>query len=221
MGLQILTPASGFPLTLDAIKAYLRITWPDEDALVSQLLAFAAGFIERETTQQMLTATKRLYLDSFPRRSMAWDGRFETEWGGSGYAELHRRLPSHESREIRLATPPLQSVTSVNYLVNGTPTVLDPSLYTVDAVSKPGRIVLNQFQVWPASDRNANAVWIDFVCGYGDAAAVPPEFGQAILWMVAHCYENRLPVSELKMEELPMGLRAVIETLMFREAHGA
>lgn len=203
--------AASFPLTLAEVKAYLRVDGTDQDDTITALLSFACAFVERETQQQMLTATKQLYLDRFPGHVARVDSF------GLDVAP-HR----YEDNTIRLPFPPLQIVTSVNYLSNGSYVAVDPSLYAVDAAHKPGRIVLKGVNRWPQPDCVANAVRVDYVAGYGDTAeAVPELFKQAIRWLVGHCYENREAAMPGGVADLPFGLRAVLESLMFRNAYAA
>lgn len=213
MGLVTVTAPTDTPITLAEAKAYLRVTANDFDALITDLIWTATEFVERETQQQILTATKRFTLDTFPT-AQPW---VETLDGQS------RLVYQPPLREIRLPTPPLQSVTSVQYVDAATGDVLtmDPGDYTVDADGKPGRVVLNEGKAWPNARRVANAVRIVFVCGYGDATATPKLFKQAVRWMVGHLYEHREAASEVTLQELPLGLQNVIESLMFRQAVGA
>ena len=226
MGLVVITPpAAGLSVvSLASLKSYLLIDQSDSDDLLSELLAEASAWVETETATQMLTATKRLYLDRFPLGIS--DYGFGLGPGGNDVpiplATMTGLVINQcDAREIRLKTPPLQSVSSVNYLINGTPTVLSTSAYTVDAASLPGRIVLNDGQAWPKTDAVANAVWVDFVCGFGAPSAVPRAYATCIRWFAAHLNQNRLPASEAKLNELPYGLKSMIETLMFREAYAA
>ncbi len=201
--------SGNWPLSLDDVKAYLRVDASDDDAVISSLIDFACDFIQRETAQQMLTATYTYYLDRFPVHEL-------------GVSFITGTMQVASSRhEIRLPNPPLQSITSIQYMSNGVLTTLDPTIYTVDAAGKPGRIVLNCGQSWPVTDGVANAVKIVYVAGYGDASTVPNMFKQAIKWFVAHCYENREAVTvdaRVAVQELPWGLRAIVESLMFRDA---
>lgn len=225
MGLTVLSPPTPgvSVVSLDALKAYLVVDGDDSDDLLTDLLAEASEWVETETQQQMLTATKRLTLDRFPCGTNPADL-------GPGGGVLPVPLATATGlvvsqvvlREIRLPTPPLQSVSAINYLSGGVPTVLSSSVYTADTVSRPGRIVLNGGQTWPATDDVAGAVWIDFVCGYGaTSAGVPKRFSAAIRWLCGHLYEHREVIEETRLKELPQGLQTVLQGLMFREAYAA
>lgn len=227
MGLSTLTPPPVTSLVVSTaeLAAYLRLPLlPSDpnDFLLYNLLREAQEYLERETEQQLFTATKLQTLDFFPGGNCMGDWAGEWPYGQSSPVAPNMMAQRPFSREIRLRTPPLQSVTSVTYVYQGQTLTLSPSLYTVDAVGLPGRIVLNGGQVWPATDIVANAVQITYVCGYGASpSSIPTSFKTAVRWFANHLYENREAATANNLKELPIGLQSLIESLMFREATGA
>lgn len=76
--------------------------------------------------------------------------------------------------EIELRRPPVQSVTSVEYVdTAGSTQTLASSRYQLDASSAPGRLRPAYGDSWPTIRLIPNAVTITFVAGYLTAAAVP------------------------------------------------
>lgn len=93
------------------------------------------------------------------------------------------------ANEIPLKSP-LVSVTSVTYIdINGTEQTLSTDVYQVDTVGH--RIFKKHNQSWPSIRSIQNAVTVTFVCGYGNAAAVPISIKQAILLLVGEMYAHR------------------------------
>lgn len=94
-----------------------------------------------------------------------------------------------------IARPPLQSVTKIEVTgFNGTVTLVDPSVYVVDTISEPGRVILNPGQIWPVwpTMRGFSSFKITYNAGYGAAAtAVPDPFIQVIYELVSFWYLNR------------------------------
>jgi uncharacterized phiE125 gp8 family phage protein len=126
-------------------------------------------------------------------------------------------FPSFSTELIRLPLPPLQSISSVNYVdVNGvTPTLWAASNYIVDApegdYAQRGRITLAYGEVWPVTRDIANAVTIEFIAGYGAAAAVPQGIKQAMLLMIGHWYANRESVNVGNIvNEVPQSANALL-----------
>lgn len=87
-----------------------------------------------------------------------------------------------DNKQINLRGP-LQSVTHVKFIdASGTLQTLSPLLYQVDAVKH--RLLPGFEQSWPQTRAVANAVQIEYICGFGDATAVPEMIKQAIKLIV-------------------------------------
>ncbi|HEY2069825.1 MAG TPA: head-tail connector protein [Rhizomicrobium sp.] len=101
MPLELVTPPSVEPVTLDEAKAHLKVATTDDDALITQLISAARARAEWHTGRAFVTQAWILWLD-------AW--------------------PCNEAVEIPL--PPLQAVSAITtYAQDGTSSVLDASLY--------------------------------------------------------------------------------------------
>lgn len=171
MGLTLITAPTDEPIGATDAITHLRLGEDtDEDALLNALIVAAREHVEAITNRVLLTQTWELTLDYFPRfRSQDW---------------------SHQP--LRVPKPPLQSVTSIKYLdMGGTLQTLANTEYTVDTTDVMGRIVPAWMKIWPITRDTLNAVTIRFVCGYGDAAAVPSSIKQAMLLLIGGMYENR------------------------------
>jgi uncharacterized phiE125 gp8 family phage protein len=174
---------------MPTLKKHMRIGIPDEDDLIAGYLTAARTYVEEGYDRALVTQTWDYFLDTFP-------------WAG---------------QSIELPIWPLQSVTSITYTdSNNSPTVWPSTNYFVDAVKKPGRIVLAYGQGWPAvSLRTANAVAIRYVAGYGDHTTVPFTTRTAIMLLVEHWYENREPIMAQRgvvPAEIEFTVRALLAT---------
>ncbi len=99
---------------------------------------------------------------------------------------------------IRLPNPPLSSVTGV-YTSDrdDTETEFVNTRYREDTSSLPGRVVLNDDEVWPVNLRSQKAIRVRFVGGYGAAAAsVPENIKLDMLDMIAFKFEERMGGAE-------------------------
>lgn len=157
------------PLTLAEAKAHLRVTWDNEDNLITRLITGAREGFERETGRQLLTATWRGFLD---------------------------RFPPFDHEAIEIARPPLVAVTEVNYIdPSGVLQAWPAAEYTVETFSGPsaqrGMLFPKSEQEYPQTRRIPNAVTIDFDSGYGVAADIPEEIREAMLAWIGHHYEHR------------------------------
>lgn len=149
----LVTPPTGYPVTLAQTKAQLRITTALDDALVDSRIPAAVAWAEEYTGRQWLTATYEERFDAWP------DGRV-----------------------IAPQKPPLQEVLSVKYLdASRVEQTLAATAYDVDTLSLKGRVVLRPGESWPSLADAPGAVRVRFKAGYADAASVPPLAVAAIL----------------------------------------
>jgi uncharacterized phiE125 gp8 family phage protein len=96
----------------------------------------------------------------------------------------------------------LQSVTSVKYYdVNGALQTLDPSFYYVDLVNN--RVTLAANKIFPEVYGNPNSVIIEYICGYGLAAAVPAPIKDAIKIIVSQWEAYQSSIEGARVSTLP------------------
>jgi uncharacterized phiE125 gp8 family phage protein len=139
MGLRIIETSTP-PVTVEEMATHLRIEHTDDNDLLTGLIAAATDFIQSETGQTLATTEYELTLSAFP-----------------------------SGRDIRLPKFPLQEVDTIYFTdASGTQQALDPSIYTEDTASMPGRLVLNPGHSWPQTNGKANSVSICFTAGYSE-----------------------------------------------------
>jgi uncharacterized phiE125 gp8 family phage protein len=120
--------------------------------------------------------------------------------------------------------------------LNGDPTVqyydgdgnlqtVDPSIYLVDVVSEPARLVLAPGKVWPViQPRRASAVPVTYPVGFADASKIPAEIISGELLLIEHWYTNRgaaLVGASAAVQTIPFGLDALwgSHVVHWREPH--
>jgi len=162
-------PPIGSVVSLSELKSHLRITWDEEDADIESFGASAEETVENELSAALLTQAWVLRLGCFPRS------------------------------EIPLPRPPLQSVTSVQYVdADGVTRVLATTEYTVESPpansqwqATPGRIHLAFNKSWPVTRDIPNAVIVTYVTGKATGVEVPEMVRMAIKQTVGDLHENR------------------------------
>lgn len=174
------TPPAIEPVSLSDVKAHLRLSQNDDDALLGTLISAARRRIEAETGRALIAQGWSCYLD---------------DWPGTGLVDL--------------PVAPLIAVTGVTvYGDDDTPASIDPAHYYVDTVSLPPRLALRGSRVWPPPGRAANGIEIALTAGFGTtAASVPDDLRNAVMQLVAHLYENRGTGEE---PSLPLTIAAAI-----------
>ncbi|KKM71081.1 hypothetical protein LCGC14_1434200 [marine sediment metagenome] len=178
MALKLVTGPVVEPVSLGNMKEHLRIVdFIIDDDYISLLIKAARESAETFQSRSFITQTWDLFLDEFPERDPI----------------------------IRVPKPPLQSVTTVKYtdasgVVQELVAVTD---YQVDTKSEPGRISPAFGMVWPVTRAVLNAVEIRFLSGGIAAADVLEKIKMAIKQIVAHWYEHREEISEIKLARVP------------------
>lgn len=163
-------------------KDHLRVDASDDDDLIAQLIVAVRRHAEQVLSRALITQTWTAYYDAFPA-------------------------------EIELPMPPLQSVTSVKYVdTSGSEQTVSADDYTVDTDREPGRIVPAYGESWPATRDQINAVYVKYVCGYGDLASdVPDDIVAALKLLLGHYYEHREGVIVGTIaSELPSSARVLL-----------
>lgn len=167
--LTTVTAPEDEPLSLAEVKEHLRIDGEDQDATVGNMVTAAREYCEELLCRQLMPATLKLTLDSFP-------------------SEIIIPRPPLITLTASEAHPTL-GITYVD--TAGATQTLSTSAYQVDALSQPGRIVQAYGQTWPSMREQINAVTIIYRAGYADTDSVPKRIKQAILMLTAHWYESR------------------------------
>jgi len=112
---------------------------------------------------------------------------------------------------IDLDRPPVASITSIKYTdTAGVEQTITSTNYTLSLYGEARRVNPKYLYDWPITRDSAEAVRILYVTGY---TAAPQAVKAAILLLVGHLFENRQAVSELSAEEIPMGARALLDTV--------
>lgn len=197
-GLTLITAPSGEPVTTAELRDWVRVSGSAHDTLLASLGAAARELCEKLMGRALMTQTWRLSLDGFP-------------WPGGWHVLRHPSIWP-DPHTIRLPKAPLQSVTGVTYYdMGGNLQTLATSVYDVDAAHDPGRITLALGQTWPVTRPRPGAVRVEFVAGYGNAAAVPEAIKLAIKLSVAQWFENReAVVTGTIATELPWAARQLL-----------
>lgn len=135
------------------------------DNHIARVMAAAIADVERHTRRALITQTWKLSLREFP-----FDGRIE------------------------LPRPPLQSITSIQYVNTlGVLTTLDSSEYQVSTEASPGYVEPAFSKSWPTvRAETADAIQITYVAGFGASyTSVPQQYQNLIYELVAFRFGNR------------------------------
>ena len=183
---RVATPPAGDPMfvTLEQARGYLRLL--DTDVTDEELTAFILA--AQATTER------------FTRLTLFTTG-FET-------------TRNFFQPEFLLKRAPLDSITSVERLIDDVPTAVAASTYkTIDhGVINYGSIVLKAGQSWPCDqDAEARAITITFDAGFGvDASFLPPDLVEGMKRVLGDLYENRGDCSCSDLDKFSPAARSLL-----------
>jgi len=211
-GLELVTAPLVEPIKLQEAKDYVRQDDSTDDELIVQCIKAARKFCERQTQKTFITQTWNMFIDNFPRNNEI--PRREPWWDGTREGPIS--LLNRGTDFIEIPKGPLISVTEVVTVDEAdVELTFDASNYLVDNKRDFGRIYLKKSSVWPFVDRPVNGIRIKFISGYGPAGTdIPEDLHKAILYVVAHFYENRCPLVESRfgLSQLPMTVQDLLTT---------
>src|SRR5262245_51855772 len=185
---RLVAPATT-PLSLDEVKAHLRVDGTDQDAVIRHYIEAATSYADGEwgyLGRALVTQTWRLTIDTFP------------------------------CAEIKIPLPPLQSITSVSYFdsAGSFQTLVEDTDYFVDDQSEPGWIT--PMTSWPTTLDAINSVQIEFVAGYAGTSSppsltenIPAAIKQGMLLAITDWMEHRQNVLTETTNGLPFGTKAL------------
>ncbi|MFN0133422.1 MAG: head-tail connector protein [Phycisphaerales bacterium] len=188
MAIEIVTAPAEEPLSLQEAKDHLRVEVAADDSLIGRLITDAREWVERYTRRALVTQTWRLWARQFPDGCRDQDGVADHRWIGHANRDLGLHLPGGK----------VQSVSNVKYIdAAGTLQTLAGTEYTLHAKDPQciARLTPAYGKSWPGTRDEPNAVQVEYVVGYGVAAAVPAIAKQSILLHVGWHYENREPAT--------------------------
>ena len=191
MGLTRTADPAVEPVSLDEIKAHMRIDGAADDGVLKILIRAARENVEHQQKRQHITATYEYTLDEFP------------------------------AGPIILPVPPLIAVSLISYKdLAGDTQTWDASNYQVEITSERGSVSVAPNVTYPSTEtERRNAVTITYTAGYGTSNSDVPETTRlASMMLVAHWHENREPVVVgMTTTEFPMHVASLIgaEALKF------
>jgi len=175
MGKIQIAPPNQEPITLAEAKLHLSVdaALVAEDSLITGLIASARQQAEHRLGRALITQQWRFTMDAFPAF-------------------------------IDLPYPDLQSVQSIKYLdSDGVQQTLAVSEYQVITSGMIGRVQPAYGKRWPSGRVQPEAVWVDYICGYGAPGDVPQSIKAWILMAVATLYGQREGLSAGSLSEVP------------------
>jgi uncharacterized phiE125 gp8 family phage protein len=191
MGLRRTVAPTLEPVSIAEAKDWLHITDDYEDLAITDLITAARQKVEDDTGTALLTQTWTYAVDQRPADHV-----------------------------FVLPVAPVQAVTSVTtYSEADTPTVISTSVYRVDLLSQPARVVLREHQSWPTGVRTRSAYEFVIVAGYASPSLIPAPLVHAVRLLLHHWHSTRAAVlvgAGMSQHEVPLAYESLIAPYKLR-----
>lgn len=189
-------------ISLKQVQDQCRSYDPEDDAYLMSLIPVAREAVEEYTKRAIGLQTWVAEFPQFPAFR---------EWSPN----LARLVTSPI---FELARPPLVSVVSIKVLnQEGVQQTLSPSGYTLDARRIPPAVRLFDIgSVSTISSYHENPIEVTYTTGY-TAANLPKRMGHAMLLLINHLYEQRVPVSVgMPVYQMPLSYQNLLNPFKLR-----
>lgn len=219
--LELETASTTDVVSLATAKSHLRVTHDADDTLITNQISAATEMAENYVCSKFIDETYKLYMEDWGDVyvSNTWNlggGYYDTLKGPNafrygGYFSKYTGLS-----QIVLPFAPLSSVTHIKYYDtdNSQQTWSDTNYNVFKFRNQKGFIEIKNNIDVPSLYPRANAIEIQFVCGYGsDATSTPTPIAQAILLIVGHMYEKR----EDTISRLPKASEYMLDPYRIKE----
>lgn len=201
---EIVTAPASEPVTVDEVKTHLRLEDSDHDAYITELIKAIRLEFEGLTGLALITQTWRCWYEGPAfADNLGW-------WNGVREGALEIRSTDF----LTLRPNPVSSITSVTtYDPDHAGTAYSSDNYSLDAISRPARLVLDRDAIWPSNLRDRNSIAVVVIAGYGAASAVPSDIKHILKMAIAHRFEHR---GELLSGEAELASRRIFGGLVQR-----
>lgn len=159
----LVTPPAELPVTLDEAKLWARVDGNDDDPIMEELIAAAVAYLDGYSGILGRAIVTQTWRDEF-------DGL---------------------CRQLRLRMP-ATSIASVKWRdVTGTLSTIDPANYALQVDTLGNYVRFADTYAFPIGLASLRGAVVEYVAGYGGAAAVPADLKVAIKQLVTVWYEDR------------------------------
>ena len=216
------------PVTLAEAKLHLRVDNAADDDLITALITTSRKWCEDYTDRTFVESQYTMMLDSF-YGAVGSPVQFGLKADGNNIEGRQGTVPQLDIELPRPPASPTSDGTSYPLAIRYKPdagssfTTLSASLYRVDYDATPGVARPLYGGTWPSHLVDQNAVEVKWSAGWSTywTSAIDGRGGTqnfaavqaAIKLLVAHLWRNREMATETALTEVPMGTKALLDTV--------
>lgn len=158
---KLKTAATFEPVDINALKRNLHILDTNQDTYLQEILSAVIEKVQNSIGRQLARATYTGYLDDFP----------------------------DDDVDVTITLGPVAAISSIKYYdsANALQT-MDTADYQLDNIDLDARLRFSE--TYTVYEDKMNAVEIEFTTGWADAASVPKDLKDAIIWIASKRYLN-------------------------------
>lgn len=189
---SLLTAPQTEPITTDQATAHVRVDSEDDFLYLESIIPVAREYVDSMTGRVSASCGWKMVVDS-------WDSAFGSDlWNRKQVIGLYR-VPLVSIQSVKYYAPDATSLTT-----------MDAADYDAITTTEPGGIYFAG-DVPEVDTTRPDAIQIEFTAGYSQPELAPAILRHAVKMMVAHFYEQRVPIAFASASEIPFGLRTMIE----------
>lgn len=156
-----ITPPIQEPVSIAEAKAFARIEFDDDDAIVADLISQAREYCETAVGRTIAARVRQVFFQGF-LTSGGYFNRFIRSIGPNPWW-----LPTAQGI-MQVRQPPLQGIMNIQYVDPSSGLLLEIcSSQIIISTGTPGRVMPQYGAVWPLARPQIDAVSFTFVAGYG------------------------------------------------------
>lgn len=188
MAIKVITAVATEPVTLQEARLHLRVISDPADVTAHP----------DDTLIEANISAAREYCEHYTGRALAPQ-------------TLELALDAFPADGIELNRSPVTSITSIKYMdADGVEQTLSTADYSLNDYGVTASVELAADTEWPETQDVSNAVKVRYVAGYTE---VPKTVKAAMLLLIGHLYENRQEGTAFKVEQLPLGVKSLLNTV--------
>jgi uncharacterized phiE125 gp8 family phage protein len=172
------------PITIEEVKAQLRVEHDDDDTILTRLIDVAVAYTDVRGALGQAMITQK------------W-----AQW-----------INANPPQNVSLILGPVQNVTAVKYYdTDGVLQTDDINNYQVFGTDFATVISPKDSFAWPVSQQRSDAIKIEYEIGYGDEITnVPQTIRHALMLLIGHWYDNREQTGVDELSNIPFGYEEML-----------
>ncbi len=172
------------PITIEEVKAQLRVEHDDDDTILTRLIDVAVAYTDVRGALGQAMITQK------------W-----AQW-----------INANPPQNVSLILGPVQDVTAIKYYdTDGVLQTDDINNYQVFGTDFATVISPKDSFTWPVSQQRSDAIKIEYEIGYGDEiTSVPQTIRHALMLLIGHWYDNREQTGVDELSNIPFGYEEML-----------